>query len=77
MAFVNACLTYFGSRVEIENVLCDQLTINLIMAYIFIPIAWVMGVEWQDCREVSLAGIDCSDYYYSYLHGEKNKEKAL
>jgi len=58
VAFVNACLTYFGSRVEIENVLCDQLTINLIMAYIFIPIAWVMGVEWQDCREVSeLIGI--------------------
>lgn len=58
IAFANACLTYFGSRVEIENVLCDQLTINLIMAYIFIPLAWVMGVDWQDCREISeLIGI--------------------
>ena len=42
IAFVNGVLGWFGSLVGIQN-----LSIELIFGYVFIPLAWLMGVEYK------------------------------
>ncbi|XP_071941630.1 solute carrier family 28 member 3-like isoform X2 [Antedon mediterranea] len=48
LAFLNALLGYLGTRVGIEN-----LTFEMICSYLFMPLAFVMGVEWKDCGIVA------------------------
>ncbi|XP_071943638.1 solute carrier family 28 member 3-like [Antedon mediterranea] len=48
LAFFNAMLTWLGGLVGIED-----LTFELICSYVFMPLAFIMGVEWEDCREVA------------------------
>ncbi|RKP37178.1 Na+ dependent nucleoside transporter C-terminus-domain-containing protein, partial [Dimargaris cristalligena] len=47
LALVNTLLTYFGSLVNIKD-----LTLELITSYLFIPLAWCMGVPNQDLQSV-------------------------
>eukprot|EP00057_Strongylocentrotus_purpuratus_P007004 XP_011661478.1 PREDICTED: solute carrier family 28 member 3 [Strongylocentrotus purpuratus] len=48
LALVNALLGYFGGLVGYP-----QLTFEFICSYVFVPIAFIMGVEWADCRVVA------------------------
>ncbi|XP_063969855.1 solute carrier family 28 member 3-like isoform X1 [Lytechinus pictus] len=53
LALVNALLSYFGGLVGYP-----QLTFEVICSYVFMPVAFIMGVEWADCRLVAeLIGI--------------------
>ncbi|XP_071478847.1 solute carrier family 28 member 3-like [Diadema antillarum] len=53
LALVNALLGYFGGLVGYP-----ELTFELICSYVFMPLAFIMGVEWSDCRKVAeLIGI--------------------
>ncbi|KAK7474511.1 hypothetical protein BaRGS_00034265, partial [Batillaria attramentaria] len=45
--FLNAVLGYLGSLVHIQD-----LTFELIMSYVFMPLAFLMGAPWRDCRVV-------------------------
>nr|CAD7412797.1 unnamed protein product [Timema cristinae] len=48
VAFLNGILTWIGDMVGVPDV-----TFVNIMGYIFIPLAWVMGVEWEQCGDVA------------------------
>lgn len=48
VAFVNGVLTYLGMLVGIE-----ELTLKLIFSKIFMPLAYMLGVAWKDCENVS------------------------
>ncbi|XP_033101662.1 solute carrier family 28 member 3-like isoform X2 [Anneissia japonica] len=50
LAFLNALLTWFGGLVGLDD---PPLTFELICSYVFVPVAFIMGVEWEDCREVA------------------------
>ncbi|KAL5006942.1 hypothetical protein ScPMuIL_015748 [Solemya velum] len=55
LAFVNATLQWFGERVGLEN---PPLTFQLMCSYVFWPLAYLMGVDRQDCFKVGeLIGI--------------------
>lgn len=47
IAFVNGILSWFGSLVGYE-----QLNLEIILAKIFMPLSWIMGVPWDDCETV-------------------------
>ncbi|KAJ1922775.1 hypothetical protein IWQ60_006307 [Tieghemiomyces parasiticus] len=47
LALVNSLLTYFGELVNITG-----LTLQLITSYLFIPLAWCMGVPNEDVQKV-------------------------
>ncbi|XP_071506310.1 solute carrier family 28 member 3-like [Diadema antillarum] len=52
-ALLNGILSYLGGLVGFP-----QLSFELICSYVFMPIAYMMGVEWADCRTVAeLIGI--------------------
>ena len=42
IAFVNGILGWFGGLIGIA-----ELSIELIFGYIFIPLAWLMGVDYE------------------------------
>ncbi|XP_059149682.1 uncharacterized transporter YutK-like [Physella acuta] len=46
-AFLNAVVSYLGSLVNIQG-----LTIDGIIAYPLMPVVYLMGVPWYDCRAV-------------------------
>ncbi|XP_022111135.1 solute carrier family 28 member 3-like isoform X2 [Acanthaster planci] len=48
LALFNGLLGYLGEKVGI-----DGLSFELICSYVFIPVAFLMGVEWDDCRIVA------------------------
>lgn len=48
LAFVNATFTWFGDRVGVEGV-----TLEFISSYVFYPIAYFMGADVDDCRQVA------------------------
>ncbi|RUS85361.1 hypothetical protein EGW08_006904, partial [Elysia chlorotica] len=53
LQFINATLVWFGDRVGYE-----AFTFQLICSYVFWPLAFLMGVDYQDCRVVAeLLGI--------------------
>ncbi|XP_047396374.1 sodium/nucleoside cotransporter 1 [Sciurus carolinensis] len=53
LAFVNAALSWLGDMVEIQG-----LSFQLICSYILRPVAFLMGVAWEDCPVVAeLLGI--------------------
>lgn len=47
LAFIDATLSYFGSRVGHPEVSFDFLC-----SYIFMPLAFIMGIPWSNCRVV-------------------------
>ncbi|GBE91314.1 NupC/NupG family nucleoside CNT transporter [Nostoc cycadae] len=47
LAALNALLGWLGSLVNLP-----QLSLQLILSVIMAPIAWLMGVPWQDCQQV-------------------------
>ena len=42
VAFINGLLSWFGGLVGAE-----ELSIELIFGYVFIPLAWLMGVDYK------------------------------
>ncbi|XP_073812986.1 uncharacterized transporter YutK-like isoform X3 [Musca autumnalis] len=48
IAFLNAVVSWFGSLVGLEFIDFEWLFSKL-----FIPLAWGMGVPWEDCNEVA------------------------
>ena len=49
LAFFNALLGWFGGLISLP-----QLSLELILAYLMAPVAWLMGVPWADCAEVGV-----------------------
>ncbi|XP_074659277.1 solute carrier family 28 member 3-like isoform X2 [Tubulanus polymorphus] len=53
LAFINAALSWFGSLVDLP-----ELTFQVICSYVFMPVAFMMGVDWSDADKVGeLLGI--------------------
>lgn len=53
LQFVNSTLVWFGDRVGY-----DDFTFQLVCSYVFWPLAFLMGVDYKDCRVVAeLLGI--------------------
>ena len=53
ISFINSVFVFFGSLIGIEDFTFDN-----ILGKIFIPLTFVMGVEWKDCETVArLIGI--------------------
>lgn len=48
IAFLNGIVNWLGWLVGI-----DGLTFEYIFSQIFMPLAWVMGVPWEDCENVA------------------------
>ncbi|XP_025093354.1 solute carrier family 28 member 3-like [Pomacea canaliculata] len=48
LEFFNATLVWFGDRVGV-----DGLTFQFLCSYVFYPMAFLMGVDTQDCRRVA------------------------
>lgn len=49
VAFLNGIVSWLGILIGY-----DFLTFEWIFAKLFIPLAWVIGVEWKDCENVGL-----------------------
>ncbi|KYM99541.1 Solute carrier family 28 member 3 [Cyphomyrmex costatus] len=49
IAFINGILSWFGSLVGYE-----QLSLEMILAKVFMPLSWVMGVPWEHCEDVGM-----------------------
>ncbi|MBE9210800.1 NupC/NupG family nucleoside CNT transporter [Nostoc sp. LEGE 06077] len=47
LAALNALLGWFGSLVNLP-----QLSLQLILSVVMAPVAWLMGVPWNDCQQV-------------------------
>ena len=45
IAFINGILSWFGGLIGLIGDV--ELSIELIFGYLFIPLAWVMGVEYE------------------------------
>nr|XP_034336702.1 sodium/nucleoside cotransporter 2 isoform X2 [Crassostrea gigas]XP_034336703.1 sodium/nucleoside cotransporter 2 isoform X2 [Crassostrea gigas] len=45
--FINAVIAYLGSLVDIED-----LSLDVILSFALIPVTFLMGVPWSDCRVV-------------------------
>ena len=53
MAFLNSIVAFLGDLVGISG-----LSFDVILGKIFIPLSFLMGVDWEDCEKVSrLIGI--------------------
>lgn len=48
IAFLNAVVNWFGSLVGL-----DFIDFEWLFSKLFIPLAWAMGVPWDDCDEVA------------------------
>lgn len=48
VAFLNGVVTYLGFLVGFEEV-----TFELILSKLFIPLAWLIGIPWEDCDKVA------------------------
>ena len=50
VAFLNSVVTYLGILVGFDK----DFTFDYILGKIFIPLAYIMGIEWKECEEVGL-----------------------
>lgn len=48
ITFLNSVVNFFGDLVGLEN-----LTFDIILGKVFIPLTFAMGVEWDDCEKVA------------------------
>lgn len=46
-ALINGCLTWIGGKFDFP-----QLSLNLLLGYLFAPVAWLIGVDWTDAPKV-------------------------
>ncbi|XP_005109972.2 sodium/nucleoside cotransporter 2 [Aplysia californica] len=46
-SFINAVIGYLGSLVNIED-----LSLDTLMSYPLMPVTYLMGVAWEDCRSI-------------------------
>lgn len=74
VAFFNGILSWFGMLVGVEG-----LTLEFILGKVFIPLAWIMGVKWDECEEVGrLVGIKTIvNEFVAYEHFGKSKLAGL
>lgn len=48
ITFLNALLSWFGGHVGF-----DELSLQAIFGQMCIPLAWVIGIPWKDCKKVA------------------------
>ncbi|XP_069322668.1 sodium/nucleoside cotransporter 1-like [Eulemur rufifrons] len=74
LAFINAVLSWLGNMVDI-----DGLSFQLICSYILRPVAFLMGVAWEDCPVVAeLLGIRLFlNEFVAYQELSKYKQRRL
>ncbi|XP_029680665.1 solute carrier family 28 member 3 isoform X1 [Formica exsecta] len=48
IAFLNGMLSWFGGQVGYE-----ELSLEIILAKVFMPLSWIMGVPWEHCEDVA------------------------
>lgn len=75
VAFVNGVLGYCGNLIGSEN-----FTLEWIFGKVFIPLAWVMGVPWEECELVgSLIGLKTvvNEFVAYQRMGEMKREGLL
>ncbi|XP_063422699.1 solute carrier family 28 member 3-like [Mytilus trossulus] len=76
LEFVNVTLTWFGERVGVED-----FTLEFICSYLFYPIAYFMGADVPDCRQVAtlVAKKTFTNEYIAYFDLAKiiNNRKEL
>lgn len=48
IAFINGAVEYFGWLVGF-----DGLSFEFIFGKVFIPLAWIIGIPWEDCENVA------------------------
>ncbi|XP_063970024.1 solute carrier family 28 member 3-like [Lytechinus pictus] len=74
LALLNALLGYIGGLVGYP-----ELTFELICSYVFMPLAFMMGVEWSDCQVVAeLIGLKTflNEFYAYGVMGEYIRNRA-
>ncbi|MGD1874013.1 MAG: NupC/NupG family nucleoside CNT transporter [Mastigocoleus sp.] len=49
VALVNGILGWFGTLIKLP-----QLSLEWILSYLLSPVAWLMGIPWQDCGKVGI-----------------------
>lgn len=49
IAFANGIVNWLGYLVGL-----DYLTFEWIFSKLFIPLAWIIGVQWDDCENVGI-----------------------
>jgi CNT family concentrative nucleoside transporter len=74
VALVNVLLGSLGGLVGLE------ISVEKILSYIFMPLAWTMGVPWEDCPEIGrlLGEKMVINEFLAFAHlGELIKEGAI
>ncbi|XP_062946712.1 sodium/nucleoside cotransporter 1 isoform X1 [Cynocephalus volans] len=74
LAFINAALSWLGDMVDIQG-----LSFQLICSYILRPVAFLMGVAWEDCPVVAeLLGMKLFlNEFVAYEELSKYKQRRL
>ncbi|XP_075860838.1 sodium/nucleoside cotransporter 1-like isoform X4 [Microcebus murinus] len=74
LAFINSVLSWLGNMVDV-----DRLSFQLICSYILRPVAFLMGVAWEDCPVVAeLLGIKLFvNEFVAYQELSKYKQHRL
>uniref|UniRef100_A0A8C5Y3E7 Concentrative nucleoside transporter C-terminal domain-containing protein n=1 Tax=Microcebus murinus TaxID=30608 RepID=A0A8C5Y3E7_MICMU len=74
LAFINSVLSWLGNMVDV-----DGLSFQLICSYILRPVAFLMGVSWEDCPVVAeLLGIKLFvNEFVAYQELSKYKQHRL
>ncbi|XP_036133856.1 sodium/nucleoside cotransporter 1 [Molossus molossus] len=74
LAFINAALSWLGDMVDIQ-----ELSFQLICSYILRPVAFLMGVAWEDCPVVAeLLGIKLFlNEFVAYQELSQYKQRRL
>ncbi|XP_006885202.1 PREDICTED: sodium/nucleoside cotransporter 1 isoform X1 [Elephantulus edwardii] len=74
LAFINAALSWLGDMVDIQG-----LSFQLICSYILRPVAFMMGVAWEDCAVVAeLLGMKLFlNEFVAYQELSKYKQRRL
>ncbi|XP_020039109.2 sodium/nucleoside cotransporter 1 isoform X2 [Castor canadensis] len=74
LAFINAALSWLGSMVDVQ-----ELSFQLICSYILRPVAFLMGVAWEDCPVVAeLLGIKLFlNEFVAYQELSQYKQRRL
>lgn len=72
--FINAALSWLGSLVDVQG-----LSFQLICSYILRPVAFLMGVAWEDCAVVAeLLGVKLFlNEFVAYEELSKYKQRRL
>uniref|UniRef100_H0XAN3 Sodium/nucleoside cotransporter n=1 Tax=Otolemur garnettii TaxID=30611 RepID=H0XAN3_OTOGA len=74
LAFINAALSWLGEMVDVQ-----ELSFQLICSYILRPVAFLMGVAWEDCPVVAeLLGTKLFlNEFVAYQELSKYKQRRL